>query len=88
MPIFLSRRVDYKDSFPYISGKFVRGDCPMELSRKIGIGIVMMIPTFVISGLFWDLSHSWILVFIVIGGMILLYKQIITGKIKALFKNK
>ena len=58
----------------------------MELSRKIGIGIVMMIPTFIISGLFWDLSHSWIAVFVITFSMILLYSGIITGKIKALFK--
>jgi len=58
----------------------------MELSRKIGIGIVMMIPTFVISGLFWDIFHCWIAVFVVIAGMGLLYTQIITGKIKSLLK--
>ena len=57
----------------------------MELSRKIGIGIVMMIPTFVISGLFWDIFHCWIAVFVVIAGMGFLYKYIISGKLKALF---
>ena len=60
----------------------------MELSRKIGIGIVMMIPTFVFSGLVWDLSHSWIAVLILIAAMIYLYKEIITGKIKSLFTKK
>ena len=60
----------------------------MELSRKIGIGIVMMIPTFVFSGLLWDLSHSWIAVIILIAAMIYLYKEIITGKIKSLFTKK
>ena len=70
-----------------VTKNFYREDYKMELSRKIGIGIVMIIPTFVISGLFWDLSHSWILVFIVIAGMIALYKQIITGKIKSIFKK-
>ncbi len=57
----------------------------MDIPRKIGIGIVMMIPTFVISGLFWDICHSWIGVFIVIIAMAFLYKEIITGKIKKLF---
>jgi len=60
----------------------------MELSRKIAIGIVMMIPTFIISGLFWDLSHSWIAVFIVIIAMTFLYSGIITGKIRRLFKRE
>ncbi len=60
----------------------------MELPRKIGIGIVMMIPTFVLSGLFWDICHSWIVVFLVIASMAFLYKEIITGKIKSFFKKQ
>ncbi len=59
----------------------------MDLPRKIGIGIVMMIPAFVFSGLFWDLTHSWIVVFLVIASMIFLYTQIITGKIKSFFRK-
>ena len=35
----------------------------MNLWRKIGIGIVSMIPAFVLSGLIWDMSHSWLSVF-------------------------
>ncbi len=65
--------------------KSLKEEILMELSRKIGIGIVMMIPTFVISGLFWDLCHSWIAVLLVIAGMIFLYGKIITGKIRSLF---
>lgn len=32
-------------------------------SRDIGIGIVMMIPSFVGSGLVWNLFHNWFAVF-------------------------
>ncbi len=60
----------------------------MDLPRKIGIGIVMMIPTFVLSGLSWDICHSWIVVLAVITAMAYIYKKIITGKIKSLFKKK
>lgn len=59
----------------------------MELPRKTGIGIVMMIPTFVLSGLLWDLSHCWLLILATIAGMGFLYAQIITGKIRALFRR-
>ncbi len=59
----------------------------MELPRKIGIGIVMMIPTFVLSGLFWDITQSWIAVFLVIATMICVYFSIITGKLKRIFKG-
>ena len=36
----------------------------MEMSRDIGIGILMIVPTFVGSGLFWEFLNSWIAVFI------------------------
>ena len=32
----------------------------MELSRRIGIGIVMLVPTFVGGGALWALFHSWL----------------------------
>jgi hypothetical protein len=60
----------------------------MDLPRKIGIGIVMMIPTFVLSGLSWDVCHSWIVVLAVIVAMAFLYKEIITGKLRSLFKKQ
>jgi Na+(H+)/acetate symporter ActP len=35
----------------------------LELSRRFGIAIVCGIPAIVGSGLFWALTHSWIVVF-------------------------
>ncbi|RJR41767.1 MAG: hypothetical protein C4576_17400 [Desulfobacteraceae bacterium] len=32
----------------------------MDIFRRIGIGIVMIVPTFVIAGALWSLFHSWI----------------------------
>ena len=32
----------------------------MDISRRIGIGIVMLIPFFVISGVLWAIFHSYI----------------------------
>ncbi len=52
----------------------------MDIFRKLGIAIVMIIPTFVFSGLVWSWFHNW---FVVIGMMILmgiLYAVIISGK--------
>lgn len=34
----------------------------MDLSRKIGIGIVMIIPSFVGGGAVWNILHSWVAV--------------------------
>lgn len=36
----------------------------MQITRKIGIGIVMMIPSFVGAGALWDIFESWIAVII------------------------
>ncbi len=36
----------------------------MEVPRKLGIGILMIVPTFVGAGALWDLFHgSWLPVF-------------------------
>ena len=32
----------------------------MELSRRIGIAIVMLVPAFVGGGVLWALFHSWL----------------------------
>jgi len=85
MLIFLLEKIDYKAPIFYISEKFLE-ESKMELSRKMGIGIVMMIPTFVFSGLFWDLFHCWIGIIVTIVVMGFLYIQIITGKLKSLLK--
>ncbi len=42
-------------------------------SRDIGIGIVMIIPSFVGSGAVWHFSHSWILVVLWIIAMAFVY---------------
>ena len=49
-------------------------------SRDIGIGIVMMVPSFVGGGAVWDVTHSWILVFLWIIAMICVYGGILKRK--------
>ena len=52
----------------------------MDLPRKIGVGIVSLIPTFVLSGLVWNMTHSWLSVFatmIIVG---LFSGSVIAGK--------
>ena len=51
----------------------------METPRKIGIGIVMIVPAFVFGGVVWALIESWITVFIFEVLMVLLYSSIISG---------
>lgn len=34
----------------------------MDLFRKIGVGIVMIVPTFVFGGLIFHYFHSWLAV--------------------------
>lgn len=36
----------------------------MDLPRKIGIGIVTIVPAFVIGGALWSLVKSWIAILI------------------------
>jgi hypothetical protein len=60
----------------------------MEISRKIGIGIVMIIPAFVFGGAVWSWFGSWITVFISEVLMVLLYSSIISGwPVAAIQKN-
>ena len=35
-----------------------------DIARKIGVGIVMIVPTFVGAGALWAMMHSWVAVFI------------------------
>lgn len=53
----------------------------MDLSRKIGIGVVMVVPTFVGSGFVWGIFHNYIAVFIWVVIMAFLYGGILSGKI-------
>jgi membrane protein required for beta-lactamase induction len=42
----------------------------MDVARMIGIGIVMIVPTFVVGGAIWDIFHNWfaVLVWVIIMG--------------------
>ena len=59
----------------------------MDLPRKIGIGIVMLVPAFVGSGALWAIFHSFIPVIIWIVLMGFVASGIITGKIAARFQG-
>ncbi len=50
----------------------------MEISRYLGIGIVLIIPAFVGSGAVWQFFNSWIAVFIWIIIMAFLYGGILS----------
>ncbi len=52
----------------------------MDLWRKIGIAIVSMIPAFVLSGLIWNMSHSWLSVVAMIVIVALFSGSAIAGK--------
>ena len=52
----------------------------MTLWRRIGIGIVSIIPAFVLSGLVWNMSHSWLSVIAVIVMVGLFSGSAIAGK--------
>ncbi len=51
----------------------------MEIPKKIGIGIVMIIPAFVFGAAVWSLFGSWITVFVLEILMALFYSSIISG---------
>ena len=53
----------------------------MDVARKIGIGVVMIIPTFVGGGAIWNFVQSWTFVMIWILIMALCYRWIIAGRI-------
>jgi hypothetical protein len=52
----------------------------MDISRKIGIGIVMIIPTFVGCGAVWGIFHSYIACVIWIAIMAFGYRNLIRTK--------
>jgi len=59
----------------------------MDVPRKIGIGIVMIVPTFVGSGALWALFHSFFPVIIWVALMALATMGIIVGKIPSGFRG-
>lgn len=58
----------------------------MDMARKIGVGVTMIVPGFVLGGLAWHLMGSftpifgWLAVLGVEIVMVIIYALIITGK--------
>ncbi len=52
----------------------------MDLPRKIGIGIIMLAPAFVLGGALWALIESWIAVLILEILIALGFGYMISGK--------
>jgi hypothetical protein len=60
----------------------------MDLARKFGIGIVMIIPAFVGSGALWQIFHSFIPVIIWVIIMALVVRGILTSKLSSMFRAR
>ena len=52
----------------------------MDLYRKIGIGVVSIIPAFVLAGLVWDWFGSWLAVLGVVILVGIFSGSVISGK--------
>lgn len=59
----------------------------MDKPRKTGIGIVLIIPTFVIAGLIWALIESWLAVFIWVLIVAVFYGAFAADKLQAVTKK-
>lgn len=59
----------------------------MDISRKIGIGITMIVPGFVLGGLLWSWFHSAIIVVLLELAVVGVYVSIITGKLGPVLKD-
>ena len=55
----------------------------MDIPRKIGVGIVMLVPTFVGSGALWHLFHSFIPISLWVVLMGFVTTWVVTGKIQS-----
>ena len=53
----------------------------MDIARKLGIGIVMVIPTFVGGGAVWDIFGSWLAVVVWVMIMALFSGAILSGRL-------
>jgi len=53
----------------------------IPLTRKIGIGIVFMVPAFVFAGLLWHFVPSWLAVLGLEIVMVILYSLVLKGKL-------
>ena len=60
----------------------------MELARKFGIGIVMIIPAFVGSGALWHIFHSFIPIIIWVVIMAFVARGILTSKLSGMFRAR
>ena len=52
----------------------------MAFTRKLGIGITMIVPGFVLGAIVWTIIESWLAVLGLEIVMILIYAAIISGK--------
>jgi hypothetical protein len=52
----------------------------MDLPRKLGVGMVMLVPAFVLGGVLWALIESWIAVFVLEVLIALGFGYMISGK--------
>jgi hypothetical protein len=52
----------------------------MDLARKLGIGIVMIVPAFVFGGVLWALVKSWLAVLGLEILMVFIYAWIVSGR--------
>jgi hypothetical protein len=52
----------------------------MDISRKIGIGIVLIVPAFVVGGALWSIFESWIAVIVWLVLLAFGYRSLFTGK--------
>jgi hypothetical protein len=59
----------------------------MEIPRRLGIAIVMIVPFVVFAGMVWAVFESWIPVIVVVILMALLYRSIIKGRTVSVFKK-
>ena len=60
----------------------------MDLPRKIGLGIVMIVPTFVGAGALYAIFPSLIPPVIWVVVMAFAYRAILAGKLNSLFEAK
>jgi asparagine N-glycosylation enzyme membrane subunit Stt3 len=59
----------------------------VDISRKIGIGITMIVPGFVLGGLLWSWFHSSIIVVLLELAVAVVYISIITGRLGPILKD-
>lgn len=59
----------------------------MDISRKIGIGITMIVPGFVLGGLLWSWFHSAVIVVLLELAVVGVYISIINGKLGPVLKD-